>query len=476
MTIMDLGRGLRQALAKLTGATLVDEKAVREFLREIQRVLIANDVAVKLVFELTRRIEARALDAKLPPGLSVREHVVRTVYDELVALLGDRYEPPLKPRKLLLLGLYGSGKTTTCGKLAAFYKSRGLSVALVCCDVDRPAAYEQLRQLSAKTGAVFYGTEGEKDVRTILRTHLPKAKEDLVIVDSAGRSAFDGELVRQLQTISDELKSDERILVISGDIGQVAGRQAAQFHEAVGLTGVILTKMDGSGKGGGALAACHAASAPSAGVRAAGPADGGNAGPGAAGGGPGGIPVLFIGTGEKMDALEPFDSKKFVGRLLGFPDFEALMQKIQKVAAEEKLQEEGFEKLTLGAFYQQLKAARKMGPLSSVMGMMGAADLPPEMLKTSEGKLKKYEAIIASMTPAEREDARLLRKHKSRIERVANGAGCRPDEVRELLTQFEKMASMVDGLKKNRGVRKKLEKMLQGRGMDLSKLQGMMGG
>ncbi len=445
---MDLGRGLRQALAKLTGSALVDEKVVKEFIREIQRLLISNDVPVKLVFELSKRIEQKALDAKLPPGLSIKEHVVRTVYDELTALLGTAYDPSLKPRRLLLLGLFGSGKTTTAGKMAHFYKSRGLSVGLIACDVDRPAAVQQLEQLSAQTGADFYATPGEKDVRKILRKHLPKAKEDLLIVDSAGRSAFDEGLVDQLKAMADEFKPDEKILVMSADIGQVAGRQALQFHEAVGLTGVILTKIDGSGKGGGALAACAAAK----------------------------VPVLFTGTGEKMNDLEPFNSQKFVGRLLGFPDLEALMTKVQQIAKEEQLQEQGMEKLTLGAFYQQLKAARKMGPLSTVMGMMGAHDLPSDMLKTSEDKLKKYEAIIASCTKAERDDAQLIRKQKGRLGRIAKGAGVKEEDVRELLTQFEKISSMMEGFKKNRGMRKKLEKMMGKSGIDPAKLQGMMGG
>ncbi|MFH1095092.1 MAG: signal recognition particle receptor subunit alpha [Candidatus Micrarchaeota archaeon] len=445
---MDLGKGLRQALAKLTGTGLVDEAAVKSFLREIQRVLIANDVPVKLVFELSKSIEKKVLSADVPKGLSLREQVVRTVYEELVLLMGEKYDPLLKPRRILLLGLYGSGKTTTCGKLSAFYKSRGLSAALVACDTDRPAAIQQLEQLSQKTGAKFYGEKKENDPARIIEASLPKIGEDIVIVDSAGRSAFDEELVRQLQALNAAFGPQEKILVMSADIGQVAARQAQQFHEAVGLTGVILTKLDGSGKGGGALAACHAAK----------------------------VPVLFIGTGEKMGDLEPFDSKKFVGRLLGFPDFEALMAKVQEVAKEEKLEAEGMDKLTLGAFYKQLKAARKMGPLSSVFGMMGATDLPPEMMKTSEDKLKKFESIISSMTTAERDDTTLLRKHKGRISRVAKGAGCKEEDVRELLTQFEKICAMMDGFKKDRGMRKKLEKMLKRSGMSMDKLPGMNGG
>ena len=444
---MDLGQGLRQALSKLTGAGLVDEAAVKSFLREIQRVLIANDVPVKLVFELSKSIEKKVLSADVPKGLSLREQVVRVVYEELVSLMGEKYEPSLKPRKLLLLGLYGSGKSTSCGKLSAFYKSRGLSAALISCDTDRPAAFAQLKQLSQKTGAQFYGSEKEADSAKIVRENLPHVKEDIVIVDSAGRSAFDEVLVKQLQAINSAFAPQEKILVMPADIGQVAARQAQQFHEAVGLTGVILTKLDGSGKGGGALAACHAAQ----------------------------VPVLFIGTGEKMGDLEPFDSKKFVGRLLGFPDFEALMQKVQEVAQEEKLEAEGMDKLTLGAFYKQLKAARKMGPLSSVFGMMGATNLPPEMMKTSEDKLKRYECIISSMTAAERDDTSLLRKSKSRLARVAKGSGCSEQDVRELLTQFEKICAMMEGFKKDRGMRKKLEKMLKKTGMSMDKLPGMGG-
>lgn len=445
---MDLGKGLRQALAKLTGKTLVDEAAVKEFLRDIQRVLISSDVPVKLVFELSKRIEKKVLGEDRASGLNLREQVVRAVYDELVALLGEKYEPLLKPRKILLLGLYGSGKTTTCGKLAAFYKKRGLSVALICADTDRPAAYAQLQQLSAKCGAPFHGIEGEKDAGKIIQTHLPLIKEDIIIVDSAGRSGFDEELVKQLKTISDLVKPEEKILVMSADVGQVAGRQAEQFHSAVGLTGVIISKLDGSGKGGGALAACHAAS----------------------------VPVLFTGLGEKLEDLEAFDSKKFVGRLLGFPDFEALMDKIKSVADTQQLQEQAMEKLTLGSFYAQLKAARKMGPLSSVFSMMGMTDLPADAMKVSEQKLKKYEAMISSMTPKEREDAALLKKQKGRIDRVAKGSGCKPEEVRELLSQFEKMANLMQGFKKNRGLRKKLERMMGKSGMDMGKLQGMMGG
>ena len=444
LVFMDLGRSLRTALAKFTGAPLADASAVKSLCRELQRVLITSDVNVKLVFELTKKIENRALDDKLAKGLSLREHVVKVVYEELASMMGERYEPKIAPHRVLLLGLYGSGKTTTAGKLAHFYKSRGLTVALVSCDVDRPAAFEQLQQVAKHSGAEFYGIAGEKDVRMILADAKQRWKEDVIIVDSAGRSAFDSQLTEQLKLINSLSQPDERFLVISADIGQIAGKQAAEFHDAVGLSGVIISKMDGSGKGGGALSAVASSKAK----------------------------VAFIGTGEKMDALEPFDAQKFTGRLLGFSDIGSLLEKVKKIADEEKLPETMGEKLTIRSFYEQLKAARKLGPLSNVFSMLGAADLPPEMVQTSEQKLKKYEVIIGSMTKEEREDAALLRKHHSRIGRIARGSGTTEADVRDLLAQFEKVSSMFNSFKKNRGFRKKMEKMMKGSNVDLSKLGG----
>jgi signal recognition particle subunit SRP54 len=417
---------------------------VKALCRELQRVLISSDVNVRLVFDLTKRIENRALDASLPKGLSLREHVVKVVYEELSGMMGERYEPKVSPKKILLLGLFGSGKTTAAGKIAHFYKSRGLSVGLISCDVDRPAAYEQLQQLSKQTGAAFYGIPGETDVKKILADAKVRAKEDVLITDSAGRSAFDSVLVEQLKTINVEFQPDERFLVISADIGQVAGKQASEFHSAVGLTGVIITKLDGSGKGGGALSAVSSS----------------------------GAKVAFIGTGEKMDALEPFDAQKFVGRLLGFPDIGALLEKVKKIADEQNLPTDIEDKLTLRTFYEQLKAAKKLGPLSGVFSMLGASDVPADMVKNSEGKLKKFECIISSMTRQEMEDAELVRKSRTRIERIAAGSGTKPEDVRELLTQFERVNGMFTSFKKNRGFRKKMEKMMKGANIDMSKFGG----
>jgi signal recognition particle subunit SRP54 len=436
---MDLGEGLRKALAKLTGSAIMDEKAVKEFVKELQRTLISNDVNVKLVFDLSRRVEERVLKEKPLPGVSPKEHAVRAVYDELVALMGDRYEPKIEPKRILLLGLFGSGKTTTTTKLAKFFQQRGMKAGVVCCDTFRPAAFEQLKQLSEKSGIHFYGEKGETDAAKVVRNGLFALKgEEVVIVDSSGRSAFDSELKGELHAIHAALGPSENFLVISADIGQAAGRQAKEFNENVPLTGVIITKMDGSGKGGGALSAVAST----------------------------GAKVAFIGTGERAEDLEPFDSKKYVGRLLGFPDIDALLSKIKKVAEEENLNPEAMleEKFTLKTFYEQMRATKKMGPLKNVFGMMGMADVPKEMLDQGEEKLKKFEVMINSMTPAEREDAHLIKKSSSRQARIAKGAGVKVEDVRRLISEFERMEKMMGAFKKNRGFRKQIEKMMKGGG------------
>jgi len=438
---MDLGRGLRQALAKITGASIVDEASVKGLVRELQRVLISNDVNVALVFELSKNIEKKALDAKQLAGMSVKEHVVKVVYDELAQLMGHAYAPRLERQKILLVGLYGSGKTTTAGKIAHFFKSRGLSVALICADTDRPAAYEQLEQVAARSGAKFFGMKGEKDPEKIIENAMKVVKEDVVVLDSSGRSAFDSNLIEELKRINRRFAPDEKYLVMNADIGQVAGPQAQQFHDAVGVTGVIITKLDGSGKGGGALSAVAKTDAK----------------------------VAFIGTGEKAEDFEIFDSARFVGRLLGFPDLQSLLEKVEKISKDDAGLAVGLGgEFTIRTFYEQLKAMKKLGPLKSVFSMLGVADLPQDALNMSETKLKKYEVIIGSMTKAEREDAKLLKKGNKRIERIAAGSGTKPEEVRELIAQFEKMEKMVNSLKKNRGMRRKMEKMMSG--ADMSKL------
>ena len=436
---MDLGKKLREALAKLTNRPYVDEDAVRALIKDLQRVLISSDVNVKLVLELSKRIEERALKSKTMEALSLKEHVTKVVYLELVALMGESYTVRLDKHKVLLSGLYGSGKTTSVAKLAHFYKTKGLSVGVVAADTDRPAAQEQLRQLAEKVGAAFYTIKGEKEAAKIVADALKKAKEDVIIVDSAGRNAFDGHLVEELRAMAKVLKQDENFLVVSADIGQVAGKQATEFNSAVPLSGVIVTKMDGSGKGGGALSSVGASNAK----------------------------ISFIGIGEKMGDFETYNSEKFVGRLLGVPDIGALMEKIKEISKETDLKKIETEELTIDSFYEQLKAAKKLGPLGNVFSMIGAVDVPKEMVHQSEEKLKKFESMINSMTKKEKKDASLFKRNPGRVTRIAEGSGCSEKEVREFLSQFEKMEKMMNMFKRDRGFRKKMEKMLKGGAPDL---------
>jgi signal recognition particle subunit SRP54 len=354
----------------------------------------------------------------------------------LVELLGESYEPTIVPKKILLLGLYGSGKTTTAGKLAKFYKSRGLKVGLICADTDRPAAYEQLETLSDRAKVNFYGVKGEKNSIKIVQEGIEKLKDnEVIIVDSSGRSAFDETLIDEIKQINSILKPDEKILVLSADIGQVAGKQATLFNEAVDLTGIIVTKADGSAKAGGALSATHAANAN----------------------------VMFIGTGENIDDFKPYDSKKYVSRLLGFPDLEALIDKVKVLEEEMKIDKNKLmeDKLTMSTFLEQIKAAKKMGPLKEVFSMMGAPDLPKDIVSQGEENMKKFETIISSMTLEERDNPEIIKKQSSRAVRIAKGSGNDLSNVKELMRQFDMINKMMSGFKHDRGMRKKIERMMK---------------
>ncbi len=429
---MDLGEGLRKAIAKLTGATIIDLKTIREFNKELQKALISADVEIELVFGLTKRIEEAALSSRMPEGVSHKDYITNLVYEELTRLMGQSHEPEIKPKRILLAGIYGSGKTTTAAKLAKFYQDRGLGAGLICCDVSRPAAYEQLETLAKQSNTSFFGIKSEKDVSRIIREGLAAFKNKKVIIcDSSGRSAMDGELISELKRINEEFNPDEKLLVINADIGQVAGRQAREFDNAIKLSGVIVTKLDGSGKGGGALSAVAASS----------------------------TRVMFVGTGEKLNALELYDSKKFVGRLLGIPDIESLITHVNEAIKNAGIKPEDVDinELNFESFYAQMKAMSKMGPMKNVLGMMGLADVPKDVLESGETKLKRYENIINSMTKEERKTDRLL-KDPRRIARIAKGSGRTEKDVRDLISDFNKMKKMADMLKGNRDMKKFMSK------------------
>ncbi|MBI5036020.1 signal recognition particle receptor subunit alpha [Candidatus Micrarchaeota archaeon] len=397
--------------------------------KDLQRLLITNDVNIKFVSEWTKTLKKRALEEKPLPGVSMREHVVKVVYEELEKLLGKSFVPSIGKQRILLMGIYGAGKTSSAGKLARFYSAKGLKVVLVGADVHRPAAKEQLRQLAEQVRVDFFTLDADA-VGIAKKAKELSAKYDVVILDSAGRSAFDEELAKELKEAADAFKPDASFLVVSADAGQVAGKQAKQFATISKLDGVILTKFDGSGKGGGALSSVVEA----------------------------GCGIAFVGTGEKMADFEVFDAPAFASRLLGFPDLKSFLEKAKSVSDEEKMEaawDEG--KLDYETFLAQLRAFKKMGPLKGVMQMMGAYDVPEEMLGKSEEKLKQFEAAVLSMTLEERKDPHLM-KEASRQERVAKGSGMDQKEIKELVQQFEKANKLLKGVKKNKGLLNQLSK------------------
>lgn len=408
-----LSQKLRDAIDRFSRGGAAKEE-VEELVREIQRSLIAADVDVELVFELSERIKKKAFD-KIPAGLTRREYVIRAVYEELTEILGkEKKAVALKPKKVLLAGLYGSGKTTTAAKLARFYQKKGLKTALICCDTVRPAAYEQLKQLSERIDAEFYGEKGASDSADVLKNALRKVRSDVMIVDSSGRNALDSSLIEEIKQLDFVLQPDERILVIPADIGQAAKQQAQAFSKALRITDVIVTKLDATAKGGGALTACSAT----------------------------GAKVIFITVGETPEDLEIYDPQKFVARLLGFPDLETLLEKAKAVVDEDKAKKVVSGDFTIEEFYEQIESVQKMGPLSQVMDMMGLGKLGAKANVDVHGeKMKKWGHIIKSMNKKEKADPDII--NPSRVRRIAKGSGVNEWEVRELLSNYHKIKKMM---------------------------------
>ena len=425
-----LGQSLKGVLKKIAGAPLVDEKLVNEIVKEIQRALLHADVNVKLVFELSKDIKERASEKEIPKGLSYRDYLVRIVFEELTKFLGGETKGVKigkeRPFKIMLVGLFGNGKTTTAGKLASYYSKRGYKVAMVGLDVHRPAAMKQLKQLGDKLKIKTFVDETEKKPEDIWKKYKSELKAfDIVIFDTSGRDALSEDLVKEIENINKTIKPNENLLVISADLGQTAEKQAEQFHKSCNITGVVATKMDGTAKAGGALSATAVT----------------------------GAPIKFIGVGEKTSDIEEFDPEGFVGRLLGMGDIKALLEKAKEVMSEEDAQDLG-KKFLKGDFnfldlYEQLSAMKKMGPLKKVMEMipgMGNMKLPKDMLEVQDEKLKKWKHIMKSMTKKELEDPDLMFNRK-RIERVAKGAGTTSGEVRELLKQYKMSKKMMKQMK-----------------------------
>jgi len=438
MVLEKLGQSLRDALKKIANASYIDQEIVKEVVKDIQRALLQSDVNVKLVVSMTKSLETRALTEKPPAGMSSREHVIRIIYEEIVKILGSSKEIQPKRQRILLVGLYGQGKTTTAGKLAKQLQKKGLKTAMIACDVHRPAAYEQLSQIGKKLNIPVHGDPGEKKAIKILRAGLKEFKDsDILIIDTSGRHSLEKSLIEEIKDLSKEAEADERFLVLDATVGQQAGPQAKAFHEAVGITGVILTKMDGSAKGGGALSAVAET----------------------------GAPICYIGVGEHLEDLEKFDPARFVSRLLGMGDIQSLLEKAQELMDEDTAEETARKmmsgKFSLKDMYDQMEMLEGVGPLQKVASMLPgiSGKLSDKDVEASQERLRKFKVIMDSMTKEELEDPKLIKS--SRISRIARGSGSTPKEVRDLLKQYNMSKKAIKGFMGNRKMRRQMMKQLK---------------
>jgi signal recognition particle subunit SRP54 len=436
LVLENLGSNLYNALQKVLRAPVVDEALVKELIRDFQRALLQADVNVSLVMELSQNIQKRALEEKLPPGISRREHIVKVIYDELTRFVGENPQElkvvPGKRNLLMMVGIQGSGKTTHSAKLARYFQKRGLKVGLICADTFRPGAYNQLNQLADTINVPFYGEEKAKNPVSLAKRGAEHFKDyEVVILDTSGRHKEETGLIKEMQEISKAVDPQEIILVLDGTIGQQASAQATAFKEATPVGSIIVSKLDGTARGGGALSGVAAT----------------------------GAPIKFIGTGEKIEDLEAFVPSRFIGRLLGMGDIEGLVQKVKEAEApvsEKDITAMLSGKFTLQDMYDQFEAMSNMGPLGKVLNMIPgfSYQLPTDELENAEDRLAKYKVIIQSMTPKEKENPKLL--NSSRIRRVARGSGTDEKEVRELIKQYNTMRKMLRQMKGSRRMRRQL--------------------
>jgi signal recognition particle subunit SRP54 len=430
MALDRLGSSLTGAIKKLFRAGLVDEAAVKELVRDIQRALLQADVNVKLVLDISKRIEDRALKEKVPPGISRREHVIKVVYEELTRFVGDKPVPikmePGKKKIIMLVGIQGSGKTTHAAKLSRYFLKKGMKPALICADTYRPGAYAQLQQLAKRINVPIYGDVKAKDPVKVVSEGLKQfSDKEVIIVDTAGRHKEEKELIKEMKNLEKKIKPDEVMMVIDGTIGQQALIQAQTFHEATPIGSILVTKLDGSARGGGALSAVAAT----------------------------GAPIKFIGTGEKTEDIEQFIPSRFVGRLLGMGDLETLLEKVHE--AEIKVPPKKAKailsgKFTLTDMYEQFEAVKGMGPFKKIFKMLPGMsyDVPEDMLNMAEDRLEKWRVIIQSMQPEEKDNPKIL--NSSRVRRVARGSGTTERDVKDLLKQYAMMRKMMKMFKRKK--------------------------
>lgn len=425
MVLNKLSDTLRKVTDKVANAVFLDKGLVDQIVKELQRALIEADVNIQLVLQISNKIKKDALDERIK-GVEKKEHLIKLLHDELIGILGKGREIKLgKKNVFMLVGLYGSGKTTTSGKLASYYGKRGHKVCAIGLDVHRPAAPEQLKQVCDKLNVPCFILPEEKDpVKIWKKYEKDLAKFDLVIVDTAGRDALDDSLVSEIKEISKVVKATESFLVLPADIGQTAKKQAQVFKESAGVTGVIITRMDSTAKAGGALTACAEV----------------------------GAPIVYLGTGENPADLETFEPEAFLSRLLGMGDLKSLMEKIhsvmdaKEIERQQKKLEEG--KFSLRDLASQMESMESLGSMDKIMGMIPGLGkvkdkIPEGQLENQQEKVKRWKHMIKSMTEEEIENPEILEKQTSRIQRIAHGAGCTTTEVRMLIKQWKMLNEMI---------------------------------
>jgi len=424
----NLKTNLRAAIKKLVNSSGIDEELIKELSKDVQRALLQSDVNVRLVFEITKKLEERSLNENPPPGLSRKDHIVKILYDELAKLLGNETEFSFKPgtmNKVLMLGIQGSGKTTITSKLAKFMTKQGYKVGVIGADTFRPGALVQLKTMCEKANVEVYGDEKNKDSPQLIKNglkHFENSNLDVVLIDTAGRHKEEKDLLNEMKEINKVADPDLVLLVIDGTIGQQCFNQADAFHKIVPIGGIIITKLDSSAKGGGAIAASAAT----------------------------GAQIMYIGTGERIDDLEQFSPTRFVGRLLGMGDVKAVLElakRLESEADDVRLKRISSGKMNMEDFFYQLEQVTKVGSLrgflDSMPGLSGM--VKDDQLDQMEGRVERWRYIIQSMTKQEKADPDLL--NSSRIKRIARGSGWPEHEVKELMKNYKNSKSMMKASK-----------------------------
>lgn len=422
----ELSEKLEATFARLRGRGVLTEADIKDGLREVRRVLLEADVNFQLTREFLERVEKKAVGVSQLRTVSPAQQLVKIVHDELTAMLGERREglklSSIPPTVVMMVGLQGSGKTTTAGKLARRLKGEGRPTRLIAADVYRPAAIDQLETLGKQLDVPVYADRTTTDVVKIAKAGIDQAKRErdrVVIVDTAGRLQIDEQMMQELVRLKDAIRPDEILFVADGMTGQEAVRIAEGFDKALGVTGVILTKMDGDARGGAALSIYGVTKKP----------------------------IKYIGVGEKADALEEFHPERMAGRILQQGDVLSLVEKAQATfdqdeakKLEKKVRKEGMD---LGDFLVAMKQIEKLGPLEGVLKMLPGVN--SKMLKQAKAadpkRMKHLEAIVLSMTPEERKTPGII--NGSRRARIAKGCGRPVNEVNRLLDQFRDMQKMM---------------------------------